>query len=70
MKDASSLQSFSATEKFIIPKYKVSHLLPEVFEEHIVKVFAKDPEKVRSPLSCGSFVLLLCTLLAELGMAS
>ncbi|GAQ87196.1 hypothetical protein KFL_003380010 [Klebsormidium nitens] len=36
---------FDSTEKYLMLKHKVSHLLPEVFEEHIVKVYAKDPAK-------------------------
>lgn len=44
---AALLQRFDSTEKYLMLKHKVSHLLPEVFEEHIVKVYAKDSAKVR-----------------------
>jgi hypothetical protein len=37
---------FSQVETFSIPRHQVSYLVPDHFEEYMIRVFARDPEKV------------------------
>lgn len=39
-------KDYVSDEKFIIPKERISHLLPDCFEDRIVRVYSKKPELV------------------------
>ncbi|KAG0566021.1 hypothetical protein M758_7G030500 [Ceratodon purpureus] len=41
-------QDFDSTEKFLIPQDKISHILPETFQDRIIRVYAKKPEHVEA----------------------
>ena len=41
-------QEYASTEKFTIPKEKVSSLLPELFQERSVRLFVKDAKKLEA----------------------
>ncbi|KAI5074539.1 hypothetical protein GOP47_0010500 [Adiantum capillus-veneris] len=39
-------KDYESDEKFIIPKERISHLLPDCFEDRIVRVYSKKPDLV------------------------
>ncbi|KAH6558067.1 hypothetical protein KP509_1Z079700 [Ceratopteris richardii] len=39
-------KDYESDEKFIIPKDRISHLLPDCFEDRIVRIYSKRPELV------------------------
>eukprot|EP00250_Pteridium_aquilinum_P016321 c23047_g8_i1 orf=399-1823(-) len=41
-------QDYESDDKFIIPKERISHLLPDCFEDRIVRVYSKKPELVEA----------------------
>lgn len=41
-------QDFDSTEKFLIPQDRISHILPETFQDMIIRVYAKKPEHVEA----------------------
>lgn len=41
-------KDYESDEKFIIPKERVSHLLPDCFEDRIVRVYSKNPDLVEA----------------------